>query len=383
MQNIVFLLHRYPGLGGIETVTTTIANYLINFGFNIHFYSITSEKGFNKLDKRIKIYNSKQKDIFKQSNEFTAYCYENKIDCIILHDNYDIKLEFITSAIIQLQCKFIVVEHSDPMGTIEGVNRLISRKKHGNFLDLLWLIKNRNYKNDIIKDYLYRKNKLFDICDRYIVLSNSFKESMKNCISNFNESKLLAINNPLTVPIIQCEKSKNIVVFIARLEGSKRIDYLISILKEIAPKYLNWEFHIYGDGAERITVEKFIKKMRLSNLKFYGPTNNVSSVLQTAKVLLMTSEYEGWGLVLTEAMANGVVPIAFDSYLSIHDIIDNMINGILVHPFNLNEYCSKLSVLLDDNNMYLKMHNNVYSKAFLFKIDNQIGDQWLTVLNSI
>lgn len=383
MQNIIFLLQRYPGLGGIETVTTTIANYLVNFGFNIHFYSIISEKGYNKLDKRIKTYTSKQNEIIKQSQEFYSYCHDNKIDCIILHDNYDIKLELILPTIKRLDCRFIVVEHSDPMGIIEGVNRLISRKKQGNIFDLLWLIKNRNYKNYTIKNYLYRKNELFNVCDKYIILSDSFRSGIKYCISNFNDNKLYAINNPLTVPIIKCNKSKNVVVFIARLEGTKRIDYLINILKEIAPKYLNWEFRIYGDGAERITVEKFIRKMNFSNLKYYGPTNNVSSVLQEAKVLLMTSEYEGWGLVITEAMANGVVPIAFDSYLSIHDIIDNMINGILVTPFNLNEYCLKLSMLLDDNTMYLKMHDNVYSKAFLFKIDNQIGNQWLTVLKSL
>lgn len=382
MTNILFLLQRYPGLGGIEIVTTVIANYLINQGYNIFFYSITAEEEYTKLDNRIAVYHNTKNKIEEQSTEFLKYCVDNEINCIILHDNYDIKPNFFINTIKHLQCKFFVVEHNDPMGVIEGVKRVMRRKKHGNIHDFFWLLRNYDYDKKIIKHYIARKNELFKLCNKYIILSKRFEKGIEYCIPNYDKNKLIAINNPLTVPITQCEKHKNIVVFIGRLEKAKRIDYLIQILAHIAPQYLNWEFHIYGDGSERKTIEKFIKSQVSPNIKYYGSTNNTSSVLQEAKILLMTSEYEGWGLVLTEAMANGTVPIAFESYASIHDIIENEVNGILVSPFNINEYCFKLSKLLDNDTIYQMYHNKVYSKAALFKIDNYIGKQWKELLET-
>lgn len=382
MANILFLLQRYPGLGGIEIVTTVIANYLINEGYNIFFYSTTSGKEYIKLDKRITVYHNTTNKKEEQSKLFFDFCSSNKIEYIILHDNYDIQLDFFINTIKCLHCKFFVVEHSDPMGFIKGVEKVIQRKKSGKLYDLLWLLKNYNYKRKITKYYITRKNELFNICDKYIILSRRFENGIKYCIPDYDPNKLVAINNPLTVPIVQCEKQKNIIVFIARLEATKRIDYLIKILKQIAPQYLNWEFRIYGDGSERERIEQFIKKRTSPNIKYYGPTDHVSSVLQEAKILLMTSEYEGWGLVLTEAMANGVVPIAFDSYVSIHDIIENGVDGILVPPFDLAEYCSQLSKLLNSDTIYQMYHNKVYSKAALFLIDNYIGKQWKDLLET-
>lgn len=382
MKNILFLLQRYPGLGGIEVVTTVIANYLINQGYNIFFYSITSEKEYTELDKRIIVYHNTKTEIKEQSKEFFNFCSSHKINYIILHDNYDIQPDLFIGTVKHLNCKFFVVEHSDPMGVIKGVKSVVQRKRHGNFHDLLWSLKNYNYDKKITKHYIIRKNQLFKACNKYVILSKRFENGIKYCIPDYDKNKLVAINDPLTVPIVQCEKQKNIVVFIARLEATKRIDYLIQILKQVAPKYLNWEFRIYGDGSERKIIEQFIQDQSTPNIKYYGPTNNVPAVLQEAKILLMTSEYEGWGLVLTEAMANGTVPIAFDSYESIHDIIENGVNGILVPPFNIHEYCSNLSKLLDNNNIYQMFHNKVYSKAASFQISNDIGKQWIKLLES-
>lgn len=382
MNKILFLLYRYPGLGGIETVTTTIANFLINHNFEIIFYSFNSEKQINRIDNRIKIYCSNKINYIEQSEELYYFCNDNKIDSIVLHDNYDINPFILNSVVRNLHCKLFVVEHSDPMGVILGTKRVISRKKHEGLRGFLWLIKNLNYYNKITKHYILRKSLLFNLSNRYIILSERFKAGIKYCLPECDDQKLIYINNPLTVPIVKNNNKQNLVVFIARLEASKRIDYLLEILKEVAPKNTNWQFRIYGDGSERYKIEQFIEQKDYNNIEYCGLTNNVSTVLKDAKILMMTSEYEGWGLVLTEAMANGTVPIAFNSYLSILDIIDDGVDGILVSPFNIAEYCHKLSKLFTNNEEFLKIQENVYKKAIQFKIDNKIGYQWINLLKS-
>lgn len=381
MKNILFYLHRFPGLGGIETVTSVIANYLVNKGFNVYFYSIISDEASIKLDYRIKVAHPNSTKIAEQTEDLLFYCISKNIDYIVLHDNYDLSAEVVITVTNRLQCKLFVVEHSDPIGVIEGSKRVMKRKLNGNLCNLLWLIKNYNYDKRISRNYLSRKKKLFEACDKYIVLSKQFEKGIEECIPNFDRQKLVAINNPLTIPIRQIRKKQNVAVFIARLEAVKRVDYLLQILSQVAPKYSEWIFRIYGDGKERELVENFIDKRGFPNIEYCGSTADVSLVLQEAKILLMTSEYEGWGLVLTEAMANGVVPIAFASYLSIYDIIDDGVNGILVSPFNIDEYSSKLSNLLDGGLSYQIMHQKVYSKASQFHIDYQIGSQWIELFS--
>ena len=62
----------------------------------------------------------------------------------------------------------------------------------------------------------------------------------------------------------------------------------------------------------------------------------------------MTSAYEGWGLTLTEAQQMGCVPIAFDSYSSVFDIIENGKNGFIIENHNLEKYIYKMKLLMSN-----------------------------------
>ena len=91
--------------------------------------------------------------------------------------------------------------------------------------------------------------------------------------------------------------------------------------RRCAEQNQDWHFEIYGDGTQKKNVVALSDEY--SNIFYKGVTNNVAEVLETATILIMTSSFEGWGLVLTEAMASGCIPMAFDSYLSVRDIIED------------------------------------------------------------
>ena len=96
----------------------------------------------------------------------------------------------------------------------------------------------------------------------------------------------------------------------------------------------------------------------------------------------MTSSSEGFGVVLIEAMQNGAVPIAFNSYLSITDIIDNTKNGILVTPMDIDEYVDKLSILIDNNDLRLQLAKEGLIKSKKFSIEI-IGNKWLKLFDEV
>ena len=89
----------------------------------------------------------------------------------------------------------------------------------------------------------------------------------------------------------------------------------------------------------------------------------------------MTSVFEGWGLVLTEAMSRGCVPIAFHSFKSVTDIIDDKENGFLIPPFNQELFIEKLKYLMDNIIEREIIATKAIQKSKNFTIDN-IGKEW-------
>ena len=87
-------------------------------------------------------------------------------------------------------------------------------------------------------------------------------------------------------------------------------------------------------------------------------------------------------MVLAEAMSRGCVPIAFDSFSSIHDIIKSNENGILVTPFNIAEYVTKLSDLVRNNEQLLNLAHNARQIVERFGLD-RIGSQWIEMFYNL
>lgn len=379
-MKILFYLYQYPGLGGIETVTTLLANYLYDKGIEICFFSEKAEEIKMPLNPSIKFFHPKQQNL---SESLKSVLVDENIDLVVLHDNYDADAKTITEVLRALQIPLLVQEHSDPTGTIIGAKKYIQELKMNSLHNILWRIKNFNYISRITKKYLHRKSILIKASYKYIILSQRFINSLEKCCPNIDVSKIYVINNPLTVPLVTaslCNKKKE-VVFISRFEGVKGIDRMLSIFAECAAHNKDWSFCIYGDGSQRYLVEEVAKKQ--NNVIYKGIAYNVAEVLETASILVMTSSFEGWGLVLTEAMANGCIPMAFNSYLSVKDIIDDGDNGILVTPFNLNEYCRKLQALINSDEQRTLMATKCISKAKLFDISGKIGKQWVDIIESV
>ena len=96
-----------------------------------------------------------------------------------------------------------------------------------------------------------------------------------------------------------------------------------------------------------------------------------------------TSAFEGWPLCLTEAQANGVVPVAFDCVAGIRQILSpSGVNGCLVPSFSLHKYAEMLLSLLMDSEKLQKMRNNVILKSKEYSPEI-VGQKWLGLFESL
>ena len=154
---------------------------------------------------------------------------------------------------------------------------------------------------------------------------------------------------PKHQPIPAKDRPKKIL-FVGRLSyADKRPDRVLQIWEKVCQDLPDWEVEIYGKGSEEKFLRRMIQQKQLPRITLKGYIADATAVYASGAILMMTSTYEGWGLVLSEAQASGVVPIAFDSSAGIRELIGkDSTYGCLVAPFDLDAYAAQLRRLCQD-----------------------------------
>lgn len=191
---------------------------------------------------------------------------------------------------------------------------------------------------------------VYHCADALIILSARFKKAFCRIAGITYAPKLHALSNPLLLapPAPLSEKRKEIL-YVGRLPWQhKRVDRLLKAWKYLEPDFPDWQLTIVGEGIAQDRYRELSRELSLQHVVFEGK-QNPQDYYARARIFCMTSTNEGFGLVLIEAQAAGCVPVAFDSYASVHDIIEDGVNGCLVKPFDIKAYAEALRGLMSDD----------------------------------
>ncbi|MEE1090991.1 MAG: glycosyltransferase [Paludibacteraceae bacterium] len=193
--------------------------------------------------------------------------------------------------------------------------------------------------------------------------------------------KLVAINNPSIQPDRIVRDKEKRVLWCGRVEfGVKRVDRMMRIWKRVSHKFPDWQLDILGSG-DIDYFRNLAKKYGIQNINFVGFCNP-QEYYDRGTILCMTSSTEGLPMVLIEAQTNGVVPMAYDSYASATDIIDDGDNGFLVKAFDEDEYVEKLMSLMRDDDMRLRMAESAMVSVRKFD-SRKIAQQWVDLFEKL
>ena len=208
--------------------------------------------------------------------------------------------------------------------------------------------------------------------DKVILLSKYHIEDYKKLIKAGDFSKLISTTNPLTFNSIENNhiNKQNEIIFVGRLDySSKRVDRILKVWEKLQDKNIDWRLTIVGGGQDRERLENLSKQLKLERITFAGHTNP-QPFYERAKILLITSNYEGTPMVIPEAMTYGVIPIIMNSFAGVNDIIKNGFNGILTKPFNIKDMSNPIQLLINNPNKLEEISNNAIST--IKNIDNNI-----------
>lgn len=215
----------------------------------------------------------------------------------------------------------------------------------------------------------------YDKSDAYVMLSAGFIPDLKHLGKLDNTDKVWIIPNMLTFPVIEdvsiLEKKENIVLVVSRMEETpKKLTRALNVWKKsCAP---DWKLLFVGDGPDLERYKRFAEKLRLRNIEFLGRRSPLE-YYKKAKIFLMTSDFEGWGLTLTESLQNGVVPVAIDTVPVFHDIIEDGCNGFLVK--DKNEMAKKVNELMNNNALRLRMGHQAIASSHRF-LQDHVARMW-------
>ena len=124
-----------------------------------------------------------------------------------------------------------------------------------------------------------------------------------------------------------------------------------------------------------------MSQLELKNVCNVGRSKNPQKLYQESKIFMMTSNFEGFGMTLTEALQNACVPFVFNTFSSLHDIIESDYNGFIIPAKDEILYATKMIEFMQGKNQD-KYAVQALESSRKFSIEN-IGLQWIHLLNEL
>lgn len=181
-------------------------------------------------------------------------------------------------------------------------------------------------------------------CDAFVVLSKRFEPIFRRMTRLADTPKLHTVPNPLTLPPGKPAAKAPSVLYVGRLEEvQKRVSRILEVWRVLEPQFPEWRLDIVGDGPDRNALER--RAEGLKRVRFHG-FRNPTPFYAEASVLLLTSEFEGFGLVLVEAMAARCVPVVLGSYPAAYDIVHGTDGVVVAPPFDCTEFAQVVGNLM-------------------------------------
>lgn len=217
--------------------------------------------------------------------------------------------------------------------------------------------------------------------DSFVVLTNEDSKSWGN-IPNMS-----VISNAVTeIPHRIADLNSKRVIAVGRLDYQKGFDRLIEawrILMERHPELFDWRLDIFGQGEWQEMLESKINDYNLQNrIAINPPTNQITEEYLNSSILAMTSNYEGFGMVLVEAMACGVPCVSFDCPCGPSEIISSGINGLIVPNGDIPAFAEALAALITNADLRKEMARNARSSVATYS-EEAVMQKWMSLFQSL
>lgn len=377
-HKIVYCTPALYSAGGVERIVSFKASYFADhLGYDVTVI-VTEGKGrssFFPLSDQVKVVNLELgfEELWKASFFKKVFLYlqkQWKFRRMLTAELMRIRPDF-TISMLRREINFITDIHdgSKKIGELH-VNRANYRNFEANDTNFL----KKAFSKIWMRSLVGKLKKL----DRLVVLTEKNKAAWPEL------SNVVVIPDPLP---FQSPGSADLyakrVITIGRYAYQKGYDMLLRAWAEVAKQYPDWQLVIYGMGDQapcrQLMTDLGIDPQRcLLN----GAVNDVCQEYLNSSVFVLSSRFEGLGLVLVEAMSCGVPVVSFDCQTGPDEIIADGYDGFLVPANDTHALAQKLMSLMGDESLRRRISDNARQSSHKYDAE-KITAQWAMLFSQL
>ncbi|TYB74518.1 glycosyltransferase family 4 protein [Bizionia saleffrena] len=346
------------GKGGAQKASANLSKMLFNLGYNVHIVSVLNHIDYSYQGTLLNLGALKNKDNsligrFKRLMLFKDYLRDQKFDVIIDGRSRPSGLkELIISNFIYNKSKVIYIVGSYNLTTYFPKSKVISKILYGKAFKIVAVSKEIKEK---IEDAFHFKN----------------VGQIYNALPERDSS------SPTSIP------ASYILAYGRLVDGVKNYTLLINAYKVSSLASKNVKLLILGSGQD----EKYLKDLVLQlNLKEYITfipfVSDTLYYVENAKMVCLTSRYEGFPMVLLESLAAGTPVVSVNCKSGPKEIVSDEYNGLLVENNNVSAFAAALNRMVEDEALYRLCKANTKKSVEKFSIEN-ISKQWNALIESV
>lgn len=371
-MRVAFIIESDFNSGGMERMLAVTANEMAQY------YQVTVISAFNEWRKEFFSFakNVRRKDLGLRRSDYTSFkmlkqAYRERLEEFLMNGRFDVcvslgSLEFFFLPQIQDGSKKVFWFHFalnyDLMACyaskIKIVNSIVGwlRQKHR-----IWTA--RKY-------------------DEVVVLTKADRRQWQKYLKNVTN-----IYNPLTV-----QKKRNPdynahrAIAVGRIERQKGFDFLVDAWKIVHDRYPDWKLDIYGTSLEgniKVLQDQIDKNGLKDIVLMQGSSSDMAETYSQHSMMILSSRYEGLGLVLLEAAACGLPLISYDCQQGPSEIIEHDRNGYLVHPVgNITGLTDAICSLIADEDKRRAMGEEAERMSKQFSMEH-ISQCWRNMFEEL
>lgn len=377
-MRIVYIIKYIAQLGGLDRVMSYKMNWLAQHGHEVHL--ITYEQGnhpisfplderIEHVDVNVRFFTRHGGGLVKRVRQFFQMrkTFRNRV--------YNKVAEIDPDVIVTLTDSYTLLD--------------ILQKIPGRALRVIESHVERNgfqKRNDFEGRFgLYQMASLYDrYITRQIKRADCLVALTQHDADAWPEMKSVrVIPNPLSfMPDRRASLTNKRIISVGRLEPQKGYDILIDVWKEVSMKHPDWSLYIYGDGTWRNSLEQKSEGCGVSDsMHWEHATPEIFDRYLESSIYVMSSRYEGFGLVLTEAMSCGVPCVSFDCPYGPSDIIKDGVDGLLVPLEDIDAMADAICRLIEDESLRKKMGENALSNVRRYAPES-IMQEWVKLFQN-
>ncbi|MCP9791131.1 glycosyltransferase [Vulcanococcus limneticus Candia 3F8] len=328
------------------------------------------------------------KELKRNSQALRNIILSNRINCVIVQGAF-IHAPRFRAAIEGLTCKIILAHHFEPRSELVfGRFSKIIKYRPKSIVDFARWIK-RIIMHPLTA--MEREQQLssayraaYECSDHVVLLCQSFIKPFSEFAGLQDTSKFVVIPNGLSfdvTPWFDKVSKHKVVLIVSRLdEVHKRLSLALRIWARVkqSPVAKEWTLRIVGDGNDRELYERIIHEEQIPDVFLEGRKDPIP-YYEKASIFMMTSRSEAWGLTLTEAQQMGVVPMAFDTYASLREIITDGENGAIIMEGDVGGYEHRMKELMSNSDVRQQMARQAMASSLKYS-PHRIADLWWKLL---